>query len=58
MTFWNNPVNFIADWLTTLLVGWHLPVALASILVYLIGITVLIVFAMVLDIGLVWVCGW
>ena len=55
MTFWNDPINFIANWLTGLLTGWHLPMALAIILVYLIGITVLIVFAMVLDIGLVWV---
>ncbi|MBI4732098.1 MAG: NADH-quinone oxidoreductase subunit NuoH [Chloroflexi bacterium] len=53
--FLNNPVNFIADWLTGLLTGWGLPDALATILVYVIGITVLIVFAMVLDIGLVWV---
>jgi NADH-quinone oxidoreductase subunit H len=55
MTFWNNPINFIADWLTSLLTSWHLPGLLASILVYVLGITVLIVFAMVLDIGLVWV---
>ncbi len=55
MTFWNNPINFIANWLTGLLTGWHLPAILATIIVYVIGITVLIVFAMVLDIGLVWV---
>ena len=55
MTFWNNPINFIGNWLTGLLTGWHLPVALATILLYIIGITVLIVFAMTLDIGLVWV---
>jgi NADH-quinone oxidoreductase subunit H len=55
MTFWNNPINFIANWLTGLLTGWHLPEAVAIILVFVIGITVLIVFAMVLDIGLVWV---
>jgi NADH-quinone oxidoreductase subunit H len=55
MTFWNNPINFIADWLTGLLTGWHLPAALATILVYLIGIIVLVLFAMLLDIGLVWV---
>jgi NADH-quinone oxidoreductase subunit H len=55
MTFWNNPINFIATWLTGLLTGWHVPEAGATILVYVVGITVLIVFAMVLDIGLVWV---
>jgi NADH-quinone oxidoreductase subunit H len=53
--FLNNPVNFIANWLTNLLTGWGLSDMLATIIVYLIGITVLIVFAMVLDIGLVWV---
>ena len=55
MTFWNNPINFIANWMTGLLAGWHLPMLLATILVDIVGITVLIVFAMVLDIGLVWV---
>jgi NADH-quinone oxidoreductase subunit H len=55
MTFWNNPINFIAGWLNSLLTGWRLPEALATIFIYVIGITVLIVFAMVLDIGLVWV---
>ena len=55
MTFWNNPINFIATWLTGVLTGWHLPAALATIILYLVGITVLIVFAMTLDIGLVWI---
>jgi NADH-quinone oxidoreductase subunit H len=55
MTFWNNPINLIANWLNGLLTGWHLPGTLATILIFVIGITVLIVFAMVLDIGLVWV---
>jgi NADH-quinone oxidoreductase subunit H len=55
MTFWNNPTNFIGTWLNGLLIGWHLPEAAAIVLIYVIGITVLIVFAMVLDIGLVWV---
>lgn len=55
MNFWNDPINFIANWLTGLLTGWGLSSGLAAILVYLIGITALIVFAMVLDIGLVWV---
>ena len=55
MTFWNNPINFIAAWLTGVLTGWHLPAALATILLYVVGITVLIIFAMTLDIGLVWI---
>jgi NADH-quinone oxidoreductase subunit H len=53
--FLNNPVNFLANWLTHVLTNWGLSNVLATILVYLVGITVLIVFAMILDIGLVWV---
>ncbi len=55
MTFWNNPINFIGNWLNGVLTNWHLPAALATLLLYLIGIIVLILFAMTLDIGLVWV---
>ncbi|MGA2489942.1 MAG: NADH-quinone oxidoreductase subunit NuoH, partial [Anaerolineales bacterium] len=55
MTLWNNPINFIANLLTGLFTDWHFPNLLISIIVYVIGITVLVVFAMVLDIGLVWV---
>ena len=55
MTFWSNPTNFISDWLTGLMTGWHLPALLATVILYILGITMLIVFAMVLDIGLVWV---
>jgi NADH-quinone oxidoreductase subunit H len=55
MTFWNNPINFIATWLTGVLTDWHMPAALAIILLYVVGITILIVFAMTLDIGLVWI---
>ncbi len=53
--FLNNPISFIANWLSDLLIGWGLSTSLATIIVYLIGILVLIVFAMLLDIGLVWV---
>jgi NADH-quinone oxidoreductase subunit H len=55
MTFGNDPINFIANWLTGLLTGWGLSVGLATIIEYALGITVMIVFAMVLDIFLVWV---
>jgi len=55
MTFWNNPINFIGYWLNSILTGWHLPAAIARVLLYVIGIIVLILFAMTLDIGLVWV---
>jgi NADH-quinone oxidoreductase subunit H len=55
MTFWNNPINFIAGWLNGLLTGMHMSDSLSTILIYLVGIIVLIIFSMVLDIGLVWV---
>ncbi len=55
MTFWNNPIAFIANWLSGILNGWHVPGGLITIILYVVGITILIVFAMVLDIGLVWV---
>ncbi len=53
--FLNNPIGSLATWLTGLLSGWGLSNMLAVLLVTLVGITVLIVFAMVLDIMLVWV---
>ncbi len=55
MNFLNDPINFIAEWMRGLLTGWGLADGLTTVIIYLIGITVLIVFAMVLDIFLVWV---
>ncbi len=55
MAFLNDPINFMGEWLRGLLAGWHLPGGLATVIIYLIGIIVLTVFAMVLDIMLVWV---
>jgi len=55
MIFLNDPINFIAGWMRGLLTGWGLPDGLTTVIIYFIGITVLIVFAMVLDIFLVWV---
>ncbi len=55
MNLWTNPVNFIAQWLTGLLVGWGLPAWLASLLLQLIGVVVLVSLMMLLDILLVWV---
>src|SRR5512143_3207206 len=55
MDFVNDPINFIGDWLHGLLTGWGLSSDLATIILYFIGIVVLITFAMVLDIFLVWV---
>ncbi len=55
MIFLNDPINFIAGWMRGLLTGWGLPDGLTTVIIYFIGITVLIVFAMTLDILLVWV---
>jgi NADH-quinone oxidoreductase subunit H len=55
MMFLNDPINFIAGWMRGLLTGWGLSNGLTTVIIYFIGITVLIVFAMVLDILLVWV---
>jgi NADH-quinone oxidoreductase subunit H len=55
MTFWSDPVNFIAAWLRGILTGWGMGAALANVLLALLGIIVLVVFALVLDIFLVWV---
>ncbi len=55
MVFLNDPINFIGEWLRGLLTGWGLSDSLATVVIYFIGITVLIIFAMVLDIFLVWV---
>ena len=55
MAFLNDPVNFIADWLRGLLTGWGLAPGLTWVILALIGILALTVFAMLLDIGLVWV---
>jgi len=55
MNFLNDPINFISGWMRGLLTGWGLSEGLTTVIIYFIGITVLIVFAMVLDILLVWV---
>jgi NADH-quinone oxidoreductase subunit H len=55
MIFLNDPITFISGWLRGLLTGWGFPGGLATVIIFLIGITVLIVFAMILDILLVWV---
>jgi len=55
MNLWNDPVNFIAHWLTALFVGWGAAGWLASLIIQLIGVVVLISLMMVLDIFLVWV---
>jgi NADH-quinone oxidoreductase subunit H len=55
MAFWNDPIAIISDWLRGLITGWGLPDGLATIILALLGIVVLVTFALVLDIFLVWV---
>jgi NADH-quinone oxidoreductase subunit H len=55
MNFWNDPITFIANWMDGVLTGWGASAVVVTVVQYAIGITVLIVFAMVLDIALVWV---
>jgi NADH-quinone oxidoreductase subunit H len=55
MLFLNDPITFIAGWMRTLLSGWGLSSGLVTVIIYILGITVLIIFAMALDIMLVWV---
>jgi len=55
MNLWNDPVNFIAHWLTSLFVGWGMAGWLASLIIQLIGVIVLILLMMLFDIFLVWV---
>ena len=55
MTFWNDPINFIADWLQGVFIGWGTSAGVADVITSLIGIIVMILFAMLIAIALVWV---
>ncbi len=55
MNLWNDPVNFLAQWLSGLCNGWGMPAWLASVLVQLVGVVVLVSMMMLIDILLVWV---
>jgi NADH-quinone oxidoreductase subunit H len=55
MTFWNDPINFISDWLQAILMGWGMTANPAKVVTYLIGIIVVILFSMAIAIILVWV---
>jgi NADH-quinone oxidoreductase subunit H len=55
MDLLNDPINFISGWMRDLLRGWGLQDNVTTVILFFIGITLLIVFAMVLDIFLVWV---
>ena len=49
-----DPINFIADWLRGLMVGWGFAPGLITFLMTLIGVLVTAVFVLVIDIFLVW----
>jgi len=55
MTFWNDPINFLFASLLDTFTKWGMAEVLATVLIWLIGILLLVTFAMVLDIFLVWV---
>ncbi|MEJ5225101.1 MAG: NADH-quinone oxidoreductase subunit NuoH [Anaerolineales bacterium] len=55
MNFWTDPIGVTRDWLVGLFTGWGLTPDVANVLAILLGIIVLSVFAMVLDVFLVWI---
>ena len=55
MTFWTDPIHVVAGWLQGVFAGWGMSEGLANVLIAFLGILVLVSFAMVLDIFLVWV---
>ncbi len=55
MTFWDDPIQFVSNMLASLLSRWGVPSGWITLIQYFLGALTLIVFAMVLDIGLVWV---
>src|SRR5919106_1931017 len=55
MSFWNDPLKVVADWLLGILTGWGLPEVIAQVLIGFLGVLLLLSLLMVLDIFLVWV---
>jgi NADH-quinone oxidoreductase subunit H len=55
MTFWTDPIHVAAEWLQGVFTGWGMCPNLANVLTAFLGILILISFAMLLDIILVWV---
>lgn len=55
MNFWSDPINSIYEGLMLTFTGWGMDGALAQIIIYVLGILILITFAMIIDILLVWV---
>jgi NADH-quinone oxidoreductase subunit H len=55
MSFWNDPLKVVADWLLGIFTGWGMSETLALISIGFLGVFLLIGLLMVLDIFLVWV---
>ena len=55
MTFWNDPIASIGDWLTGLMTGWNFSPALISVIMDVIGGLIVSVAGLVLLIFLIWV---
>ena len=55
MSFWNDPLKVVADWLLGIFTGWGMSETLALIIIGFLGVFLLIGLLMVLDIFLVWV---
>ncbi len=55
MSFWSDPVNFVAQWLTGVLTGWGMAGWLASLILQFIGVVALVSIMMLTDIFLVWI---
>src|SRR5512138_2788062 len=54
MTFLSDPINFIAQWLNGVLLGWGLPQALVNFLLTAIGAVALAIGSMLFVIFLIW----
>src|SRR5512135_1906451 len=55
MSFWNDPLKVVADWLLGIFTGWGMSETLALIIIGFLGVFLLIGLLMLLDIFLVWV---
>jgi NADH-quinone oxidoreductase subunit H len=55
MSFLNDPLKVVADWLMGIFTSWGMPEVIAQVLIGFLGILLLISLLMVLDIFLVWV---
>lgn len=54
MTFWNDPINFIGQWLQGLLIQWGVAPGVAQVIVLVLGAAILGVVGLVWVIFLIW----